>query len=177
MISPFRSSALGPNGDIHFAAKNASTHRQPGGAKGCGIGLDPCRVAANELGLEPSADREIRTCRHQLLGRSPCFLRLAGLLIGDHDIGKAKSGASRMIRIEGGNCFLDAPRQAIGISESAQIHVRAKGDRFLALYDRFFGISRRRENEAGKFRCIGRARRQLHCLPGVGHGFVVASLH
>ena len=54
----------GPNGDIHFAAKNASTHRQPGGAKSCGIGLDPCRVAANELGLEPSADREIRTCRH-----------------------------------------------------------------------------------------------------------------
>jgi len=31
--------------------------RQPGGAKGCGIGLDPCRVAASELGLEPSADR------------------------------------------------------------------------------------------------------------------------
>ena len=50
----------GPNGDIHFAAKNASTHRQPGGAKGCGIGLDPCHVAANEL----SDDREIRACRH-----------------------------------------------------------------------------------------------------------------
>ena len=56
--------AFGPLGDIHFAAKNASTHRESGGAKGIHIGLDLCRVAANELGLKPPADREIRTCHH-----------------------------------------------------------------------------------------------------------------
>ena len=41
-------------GDLRYtfesgAPKNASTHWQLGGAKGRGIGLDPCRVAANEL--------------------------------------------------------------------------------------------------------------------------------
>ena len=167
------------NDNISRRSKARSTHRKPGGAKGRGIGFNLCRIAATELGLEPSGDREIRAGRQKLLGSSPGFLRLAGLLIGDHDIGKAKSGASGMIRLKGRNRLFGSSRQPIGVSESAQIYcgiVWTKSHRLLAQYDRFFGISRGCKNVAGKFSCVSRPRRQFDCLSGSGNGFIVAPL-
>ena len=48
-----------------------------------------------------------------MLGCSPCLARLADLLIDDHEIGKAKPGASGVIGLKGGNRFLGSPRVAI----------------------------------------------------------------
>src|SRR5664279_1148327 len=156
-----------------------STRRQSGGAKSSGIGFNLRRVAATELGLEPCGDREIRAGRQKLFGSSPGFLESAGLLIDDHDIGKAKSGITGVIRLKGLNRLFGSSRQTVGVAESTQISCRivwAESHCLLTQRDRFFGISRCRKNMAGEFSCAGRPRGQLDCLSSSGNGIIVLLL-
>ena len=83
--------------------------RKPGSAKRCGIGFNLCRIAATELGPEPCSDREIRTGHQQLLCGLSGLLGLACLLKDDHEIGQAKSGISRMIRLKGRDRLFRSP--------------------------------------------------------------------
>ena len=60
----------GPGGDIHLATERRPNLLEVQRREEHHIGLDLSCIAANELGLEPPADREIRTGRHKLLDRS-----------------------------------------------------------------------------------------------------------
>src|SRR5882724_5305712 len=156
-----------------------STRRKSGGAKRCGIGLNLRRVAATELGLEPCGDREIRAACHQLFGSSSGLFGFAGLLIGDHDIGKTKSGVSGVIRLKRRNRLIGSSRQPVGVSESAQIYggvVWAQGHGLLAQQNGVFGKSRGRENVTGEFSSVSCPGGQLYRLSGRGDGFIVMPL-
>ena len=87
-----------------------STRRHSSGAESRGIGFNLRGIAVTELGLEPCGNREIRTGYQKLFGSSPGFLGSAGLLIGNHDIGKAKSGITGVIRLKGLNRLFGSSR-------------------------------------------------------------------
>ena len=79
-----------------------------------------------------------------MLGRSSWLLGSACLLLSDHDIGKAKSGVSGMIRLEGDDRLLGSPCKPIGVSELAQIIRgigRIKRNSLLTLGNRLLGRS------------------------------------
>ncbi len=79
------------------------------------------------------------------------LLRLIDLLIGDHQVGKAKSRVAGVIGLEGSDGLLDSSRQSIGVSKMAQIVggiVRAEGQRSFALRHGFFGIPPRRRERS-----------------------------
>src|SRR5258705_6692471 len=104
-------SAKTGSGERHSIDSSArSTWREPGGAKGHGIGFNLRHITATELGLEPCGNREIRASHQKLFCGSSGLLWLVRLLIDDHDIGKAKSGISGMIRLKGRNRLFGSPR-------------------------------------------------------------------
>ncbi len=177
---PRRPLCAKPKSHVFYSITSSvrSARRKPRVAKRCLIGFN-LRCITAELGLEPFGNREIRPGHQQLLCGSSGFLRLACLLIDDHEIGKAKSGISGMIRLKGCNRLIGAPRQAVSVSESAQIHcriVRSESNRLFAQHPRVFGIPRSCMDVAGEFGCISRPRSQFDCLSSSGDGFIVVPL-
>ena len=102
------------------------------------------RRISPKLSFQPCRDSEIAPGRHQPLGRVFGLVSLALLPIGDDKIDKAKSRIAGVVSLEGGNRFVDVPRQTARIAKNAKINgrmVRVQRDRFLRQDQRFFGRS------------------------------------
>ena len=84
--------------------------------KSLGFGFNLRSIATTELCLKPRCDREMRAGRQQLFGSFSGLLRSAGLLIDDHQIGKAKSGVSGMIRLKGPDRLFGSSGQPVSVS-------------------------------------------------------------
>src|SRR5215207_3664407 len=97
--------------------------------KGRDIGLKSCRIST-KLCLCPGTDSEVAADRQELLCRLFRRIRLINLLIGDHQVGKAKPRVASIVGLEGGYGILNPSCQPISISKMSKIEsgtVRAKG--------------------------------------------------
>ena len=104
-------------------------------AKRRSICFEPRRISP-KLGFQPRRDGEVPPSRHQPLGRVFCLVGLAFLPIGNRQIDKDKTWIAGVVGLEGGNRFVNMPRQTARISKNAKIDgrvVRVQRDRVLRI--------------------------------------------
>ena|ERR1700722_1616966 len=97
-----------------------------------------------KLGFQPRRDSEVAPGRHQPLGRVLGLVSLAFLPIRNHKIDKAKTWNAGVVGLEGGNRFVDMPRQTARVSKNAKIDGRMvwiQRYRFLRQDQRLLGKS------------------------------------